>query len=239
MDVNKTLLQKYYRAHCNEVERQIVEEWLMSTEAFTGTTAADNNEAKDRMWRIIYGQSIGNVARKRNRQSYIAIAACLLLLLTTGIILWDRFNRVPPENAYVVIDNTHHHLLAQQHVGNILLSESANSALKYVAASNSKGYLLYANSLIINNQQGEDIWVYLKISSEKRSGMIKFLCRKKRTYVAGYVTEHSNSGNRKYLYSQQLSPVVSLPEEVTTGINSQLNATRINAKCNGYTAIII
>lgn len=230
MDVNKVLLEKYYGGHCNEMEKQVVEEWLILPDGFTGKVyASDNHDAKDRMWRVIRG----HIRENRVRQ-WLAVAAGLLLLFTTGGILWNRFNSLPPGNAYVVIDNTRNNLLRPQRVGNILLSESANSALRHVTGN--KDCLLYTNSLVINNQQGDDIWVYLKTSSGKGSEMIKFLCRKKSTYVAGYITEHSINGTRKYLYSRQSAM---LSEDAAASINSQLNAAKINARYKGYTAIII
>lgn len=236
MDVNKALLQKYYQGHCNEVEKQTVEEWLLKPDAFISSEVASNSsDAKYRMWKQIHKHIIDGKRKRR----YVTMAACLLLLFTASVISWNRFNRLPPESVYVIIDNTRSNLLAPQLIGNILLSESANSALKFAATANNQHCLLYANSLIINNEKGEDIWVYLKTSSRKGSGMMKFLCRKKRTYVAGFITEHSATGNRKYLYSQQSSPAVSLPEEIATGINSQLNAAKINAKHNGNATIII
>lgn len=230
MNVNKSLLYRYYHEHCNEEEKQAVEEWLLKPGTFSGNrSAGDSEDAKHRMWKQIHKRTIGGERRRR----YVEMVACLLLLFSAGIISWNRFNRLPPESAYVVIDNTRSNLLAQQHIGNLLLSESANSGLRYV---DNKNCLLYTNSLIINNQKGEDIWVYLKTSSEKGSGMIRFLCRRKRTYVAGFITEHRESGNRKYLYSQQSAPV---PEAIAAGINSQLDAAKINAKYSGYTTIII
>jgi hypothetical protein len=237
MDVNKALLQKYYHGHCNAMEKEMVEEWLMDPGVCTNTAITDNNEAKHRMWKIIRYHTIGH--RNRRYTFYIATAASLLLLFTTGIISWNRFNNLPPESAYIVIDNTNSNLLSQQRVGNILLSESAKSAPKYVSGTANNDCLLFTNSLIINNQQGEDIWVYLKTSSGNGNRMVKFLCRKKRTYVAGFVTEHRTTGSHKYLYSRQLSPAGSLPEEAATSINNQLNAAKINARYNGATTIII
>lgn len=239
MDVNKALLQKYYDGHCNALEKRIVEEWLMELDPFNSTPLSNNSDVKNRMWNVINAKTIAGSTNRRRYRLYAAIAACGILLFTTGIVLWERFNSVPDESAYVIIDNTHRHLQAKQHVGDLLLSESANSGWKSFAAADNKNCLLYANSLIINNQKGKDIWVYLKMSSEKGSGMIKFLCKRKSVYVAGYITEHTATGKRKYLYSKQSGSGASLPEEITSGINSQLNAAKINGNYNGYTTIII
>lgn len=233
MDVNKTLLQKYYQGRCNAEEEQMVEEWLLQSDDFNVTSIVDDNTgAKARMWNIIRNNTVGG---QRNYRRLYTIAACFLLAVTTGIMVWGRQNQLPAESAYIIIDNTGKSRIANQQLGNILLSESANSGLKHATLANDKECMLFTNYLVINNQQGEDIWVYLKTSSEKGSGMMKFLCKAKQTYVAGYITEHSNTGNRKYLYSKASAL---LPEGIASGINSQLNAAQINAKYKGNTTII-
>lgn len=231
MDVNKTLLQKYYQGLCNEEEERIVEEWLQQSDDFAGTgSAADQPDAKARMWQVIRNNTIGEHMLLMRYRGLYAVAAGLLLVLVTGILFWSRQNNLPAESEYVIIDNTRSKLLTQQRMGDLVLSESANSGLKYDTAR-----MLFSNYLIINNQKGEDVWVYLKTSSEKGSSMRKFLCKGKKTYVAGYITEYTQTGKRKYLYSKDSG----LPKEIAGGIKSQLNAAQVNARYMGNTAIII
>lgn len=231
MEVNKTLLQKYYQGLCNEEEERIVEAWLQQSDGFAGTGSADDQpDVKARMWHVIRNNTIGeHIILMRYRGRY-AVAAGFLLIIATGILLWSRQQRLPAESEYVIIDNTRNNLLSQQRMGDIVLSESANSGLQYDTA-----HALFSNYLIINNQKGEDVWVYLKTSSEKGSEMKKFLCRGKKTYVAGFITEYTQTGKRKYLYSKGSL----LPKEIAGGINSQLNAVQINARYSGNKAIII
>lgn len=59
MDVNKSLLEKYYRGHCNREEKQVVETWLMQSDGFTGKIPAGNyHDAKQRMWKVIRGHVV-------------------------------------------------------------------------------------------------------------------------------------------------------------------------------------
>ncbi|SEW40130.1 hypothetical protein [Chitinophaga arvensicola] len=240
MDVNKDLLQKYYQGHCTDMEKQMVEEWLLRQDAFTGVVHDDNEDARARMWYIINANTIGHSrARIQRFKQYTTIAACLLVIATTGFLVWQKVYRLPAASAYIIIDNTSRHLQTQQQMGNVFLSESANGPLRFISTPDKKDCVLYTNSLIINNQRGEDIWVYLKTSSEKYSKMVKFLCRKKTTYVAGYITEHSTGGSRKYLYSKVSGTAMFIPQEFESNINSQLNAAKINGKQKGHTTIII
>lgn len=234
MEVNKTLLEKYYRGHCNKAEQQAVEEWLMAADGFAGNVApAGYIPAKQRMWRKIRPVTVGLAGIKTRR--YIAVAAGVALLLTSsGFYVWGRFQRVPGPDAYVVIDNTRSRLLSKRNVGDILVSESANSGWQHMNGSG----MVYTNSLIINNQNGEDVWVYLKTSSESGSKMVKFLCKGRKTYVAGFITEHTGKGMRKFLYSSKTETAI-IPKNVASSMNSQLNAAMINAKQRGHTTVII
>ncbi|MCW3465190.1 hypothetical protein [Chitinophaga nivalis] len=249
MDIDKRLLEKYYKGYCNEAEKAAIAAWLQAGDAFTGTPAAAGDPgAKNRMWDKIRCHTVeedtGQQPPRTGFQpvirlyySYIAVA-CTLLLLVGGIYVWQQVNLLPDENTYVIIDNTSKQLLTPQQVGKIRLSESANSAWQHIAMADDKSYQLFTNSLIIDNRHGDDTWVYLKTSSGKEGGMVKFLCKKKRAYVAGFITECTEKGNRKYLYAKQAGTSM-LPEAVSVSLNSQLNAVNRNDGYKGCTTIII
>lgn len=137
MEVTKALLEKYYSGHCNETEKQLVEEWLLRPEGFTGRQVLSNT-ASSRMWQQIYARTIDA------RRHYIATVAAIVCLL------WYIWPAAPV--ATVVIDNTNHHLFRKEQIGDLSVSESANSGWKRIG----KDRQVYTNSLIINNQKGKD-----------------------------------------------------------------------------------
>lgn len=246
MEVNRQLIERYYKGDCTEAERTYLEKWLMAFDAFDAMEkSARNKDSRGRMWSIIAQNTIGGHDdvtggfKKRSlvvsRKRLVAAASTLLFLLGASYI-WLHLNLVPEPIASVVVDNTGRSLMLQNPPAGLLISQSANSSVKRISRPGSSSSTLFSNTLTIENKYDTDVWVYLKTSSGTGNTMKRFLCRKKKVYVAGFINEHSAKGSRKYLFTKQSDE---LPKEVLQSIQSHLNAAVNSLRFKDNTPIII
>lgn len=87
------LLEKYLDGQCSEQEEQLIQEWYdQALHTAKGTLPEEDKEkVKQSIWRKIKANTLDVEVNPRHRiWRYIAIAASVLLLLSVGIVLWQK-----------------------------------------------------------------------------------------------------------------------------------------------------
>lgn len=245
MEVNRQLIERYYKGSCTAAERTFLEKWLMAFDGFDEMEkSAHIKDSRSRMWSVIARNTIGGhddaAAAFKKRKLFFScrtliVAASTLVFLVGASYIWLHLNLVPQPIASVVVDNTGRSLMLQNPPDGLLISQSANSSVKRISTPGSSS-TLFSNTLTIENKYDTDVWVYLKTSSGTGNTMKRFLCRKNKVYVAGFINEHSATGSRKYLFTKQSDE---LPKEILQSIQSHLNAAVNSSRFKDNTPIII